>query len=213
MSLSLETLLPQVRPQAPACPDTLALGALRDAAAEFCERTLAWRQTLGAMDVLAGQAFYTVAPPPGAELVMVLNVFVAGQRLAPTTEEWLNDDCPGWTTLAPATPSRYLLASPGQIRLLPPPAKYIPAGLVVAVALRPAGNATLAEDFLVSTWGRALAHGALAILLAMPGQRWSQAALAEHHARQFRAALVDARGQVLKGGQPASLGARPREFV
>ena len=143
---------------------------------------------------------------------MVLSVEVLGRTLTPATDEWLDRDHPGWIMLPPGRPSHYLITRPSELRVVPPPLEAIPGAMVIRAALAPAENATETETMLVTTWGSALMHGALARLMEQLARPWGNAELSLHHARQFRAAIAEARSQALKGQTPASLTARPRVF-
>lgn len=210
--MPFSSLLPDVLPSVAGCPSALALAALRKTADEFCTRTLSWRAELPAVDMLAEFPFYRLDVPAGGRLVMVLEAFVQGRRLAPASEESLDDEHPGWAMLAPGTPTRFVLPRPGELRLVPAPAFYVSKGLLVRAALAPAPGAAEAEDFLLLDHGQAMIHGALSRLLAMNARPWSDQGLAAHHGRQFRAAMADARAGGLKGRTRLSLTVRPRAF-
>jgi hypothetical protein len=213
MSVAWKDFLPLVLPHAPGCPEPVALGAVRLAAAEFCERTLAWRSDLDPVSVVAGRNEYSLAAPAGASVAMVLGAALDGTRLTPATEPELAEEFPFWESLEADRPGRFLLPTPGRIRLVPTPTRSWADGLVVSVALKPRFSSSQAEDFLYDDHLETLAHGARARLLAMPGRTWSGTELSLHYDRQFRAGLTDARGRFLKGGTSASLTARYRAFV
>jgi len=206
------SLLPDILPSVAGCPSALALTALRRAADEFCTRTLVWRAELPAMDLVREFPFHRLETSPGSRLVMVLEAFIQGRRLAPASEEQLDEEHPGWALLAPGTPVRFTLPRPHELRLVPAPGFFLTGGLLVRVALAPAAGAVETEDFLLLDHGQALVHGTLTRLMAMPGRAWSDQTLAAYHGRQFRAAVADARAGTLKGRTRLSLTAKPRAF-
>ncbi|MFO7598117.1 MAG: hypothetical protein R6W92_17475 [Desulfocurvibacter africanus] len=210
--MPFSSLLPDILPLAAGCPSALAMAALRRATDEFCTRTLAWRADLPAVDLLAEYPFYRLDAPLGSRIVMVLEAFVQGRRLIAASEESLDDEHPGWAMLGPGTPSRFVLPRAGELRLVPAPATYAKAGLLVQAALAPAAGAPETEDFLIRDHGQALVHGALSRLLAMPAKSWTDQSLATHHGRQFRAALADTRAGELKGRTRRSLTAKAQVF-
>ena len=212
MSTPFASLAPRVLPLVPGCPFSLAQAALRDAAAEFCARTLVWREDLPANNLVAENPFYTLTPPAGARVVMVLSVLVQDRPLLAANDDLLDDQHPGWRALSPAEPTRYLLPRPGEIRLVPAPAHSSSGSLVAHVALAPAKDATEADDALMETYDAAFVHGALAELLGFTGLSWASPERSAHHARQFRAAIADARALIAKGGTTLTLAARPRAF-
>lgn len=213
MSIHFNTLAPKVLPAVPGCPFSLVMAGLRDAAAEFCTRTLVWQEDLAAISLTAENAFHTLTPPPGARIVMVLRVELDGRPLRAANEDLLDEEHPGWRALSPGTPVCYVLPKPRELRLVPAPAEAATNALTVRAAMAPAKDAVQTEDFLLEDYGQAVIHGALAELYGFVGLSWANAERAAHHARQFRAAIADARAKVHKSNLPNSLSARPRSFA
>lgn len=211
--MNWDDLLREITPEAPGCPEPLALAALKDAAADFCERTLLWRVEIGPLDVTAGRAEYRLVPPAGARVAMVLAASLDGRRLSPISEEALDADYPFWAAVESPCPDRYCLTRPDTLRLVPVPARDMPASLKAVVALKPGPGSSACPDELADGWTAPLTHGARARLMLMTGQSWSAPEGADHHDRQFRAAVVQARGQRLKGRSMASLSARWQAFA
>lgn len=212
MSVPISTLLPGVLPQVPGCPRPLAEQAVLHSAAEFCAASHLWSEELAPLDVSAETATYAFAPPAKALVAMVLSVTCFGRRLAPATEEWLDDAWPGWNETASAKPSHYLLPSAGRVRLAPTPTEDGAGALRVVAALVPSDTATELTEVVAQNFGETVVHGALARLLATPGKLWSNPELSVHHGRRFSHGLARARGQRIKGSTIVSVAARPRTF-
>lgn len=210
MNPSWDIFLPNILTDAPGCPDEVAIQACKAAAAEFCERTLAWREELPAVNVSEGVSEYALVPPQGTEIVMVLSARLENRPLAPLVpapSELGSGEMESiwWSGASSPTPDRYLLPRHGAIRLAPTPSRAIPGGLIVTAALKPAPSSAACPEVLAAAWLSPICHGAKARLLAMPGWAWSRPELSLHHDRQFRAGTARARSYRLKGHTAASL--------
>jgi hypothetical protein len=212
MSKSWDEFLPLVLPDLPGCPKALALAAVKRAAEELCRSAYVWIEEIGPVDVVPGQAEYVCPVPSGATPVILLGLFIDGWQIRAATAEEMDAEHPGWTELTASRPIRFLVPTPGKVRLVPEPTKSMPAALTARMALAPAQNAATVEDVIIDQWSQAVAHAAKAELLALPGKPWTQPQLAEHHARQFRVQAARARGRSSTGWAGATLSVRPRQF-
>lgn len=162
-----EAFLPRVRVYVSACPDELAIDHIKDAARDFCTRTLAWNYETDSMPSVAGVASYLVDIDEGQEIVRVEAIDVDG-------EEYPVMNGPRARRLSRAGSSkRYASLNYGtqEFVLSPAPATDgLP--IVMDVAVKPAMDAPDFPDELAEHV-KTIADGAIATLCAMPKQTWT----------------------------------------
>lgn len=156
----------RVLPYVPGCPEPTAAQALVDAAIVFCEDTMVVRNQLDTFSTVVGQDAYELDVPLQQQVSRVLTVFVDDTPLpswtaqgTPPSDDARNRPMAFYTT---RSNSEFLL------RLYPTPDKVY--AVKVVAALRPTRTATQLEDDLSSLWSDAVISGALARLMAVPSQ-------------------------------------------
>lgn len=170
-----EDMLPWVLPDVPGCPDTLAVHHLRDAARDFCLRTLAWRVTLPAITSVVGVSTYDLALPVDAEMVKLLRAWRG-------TDEWAVADADD-----PAEPGDEhirLLWDRASVQINPVPSIAGQAHRV-EVALQPTLSSAGLVDEIARFHARDIAAGACAELLRMQAMPWAKPELAMGKAEAF----------------------------
>ncbi len=167
---SLDILVRQVLPQVLPCPRGMVLDALQAVAKHFCEQTAVWRERLEETG-LQGEADIPLSLPTGSRLVMILGVWLDGNRLLP------DDYRAEGNSLCLRT-------------VLPRE-----CSVVVDAALRPSRLSERLPEQLIEAWGDVLAYGALARLKAMSGQHvtWTDAAGAQMALEQYNEGVARAR--------------------
>lgn len=175
----IEDLLPNVLPYAPGCAEPTAVQHLRDAAVRFCERTRCWRfidtfQT-------TGEHHEILVVPSDAVLFEIEWAKFNNRELeavSPQAATWHNQD--GYTE------PRYITqVNPNCVSLEP----HAVGELVISMFLKPAPTALEIPAFMICDFGRALADGALATLLLLPNQPFTNPQLAMVFETKFQQAL------------------------
>lgn len=175
----IEDLLPNVLPYAPGCAEPTAVQHLRDAAVRFCERTRCWRfidtfQT-------TGEHHEILVVPSDAVLFEIEWAKFNNRELeavSPQAATWHNQD--GYTE------PRYITqVNPNCVSLEP----HAVGELVISMFLKPAPTALEIPAFMICDFGRALADGALATLLLLPNQPFTNPQLAMMFETKFQQAL------------------------
>lgn len=197
MTTKYTELFNEVLPELPGVGEALATNAIRNAIIEFCQGSWCWRYFMDPMPVLARINTYELDPPTGAEVVHALVVKVNGKPLEATNEDDLTAQHPRWQTET-GTPKYYLTDEPGQIILAPVPDTKIVGGLVVTVALQPTRTSTTFPTWIWSRYFDALAAGAKARLMAMPGKPWTNPQLFQIYRGQFEAGMAGAKFEAMK---------------
>ncbi|NSX14950.1 hypothetical protein HTY52_12780 [Cupriavidus taiwanensis] len=195
-------LFNEVLPELPGVSEALATNAIRNTIIEFCRGSWCWRYFMDPLPVLAGLSACELDPPPGAEVTQVLVAKVDGKEILPKSETDLTALMPRWQTET-GTPKYYLTDDPMQIILAPVPDTKIMGGLVVTVALQPTRGSTGFPTWIWSRYFDALASGAKARLMAMPGKPWTNLQQAVLYRAQFEltvaAAKVESQNSLSRG--------------
>jgi hypothetical protein len=200
VAASLNVFLPYVLPSVMGCPDVMARDRILAACIDFCEQTQAWQDWLTPIDVVANTQDYTLPVPDGAAIAGLEEVKLGDARLDPLTRaDALDLYGETWDSDLRGTPAGYLRPDDYTLSLCPIPADSATGLLKVYATLQPARNATTVPDQLAEHHRETIAHGALARLLAVPGQPWSNPPLAAFYAQQFAGQIGSAAGKAAKG--------------
>ncbi len=173
-----------------AVPRLMTLGAVRDAAIEFCEDTWAFKLFVTAAvqpeDVQTDLCFVDIdlcaagdqVEPLALDCLTVAGVPKRAQRLC------LVDNLPD--SQAFLTPGQCFFDFPAAtvLRLFPMQI-CAPTNVAVRVVFRPEEDATELPDFLYNEWRRAICHGAAADLYALPNVQWESARAEQKHRARF----------------------------
>ena len=203
--------LPQVAMRAPDCPQLVMVEAIRRAAIEFCDESLAlreWQEYMVApneREVEFEQSeWHDVAQIMAAELQ-------DGRPIDVITPEDATRKYPGWRATRTGNIEALTQISPSAFVPIACPAAS--AVLVrLEVALRPVQGAEQAHESLYSNWRTAIEAGALAGLLDIPKKPWTNEAKAGVYAMSFESAKHDARLDAQKAFGRARLRTRTRFF-
>lgn len=199
--IEIETLLPRVNTYAPACPEPLAVMHLRDAASELCKRTRCWRF----IDVFEtfGDTVEVMCVPPFASLFEIDWATFDGHRLeaaAPTPDILQNHDA--------GQPKFVTQFSPNSVSLVPRGA----GKLALSLYLKPADDADMLPASIVAEFGQAIADGAVASLLILPNQSYSNPQMGVFFQNRFDAVLDRHFAYNLRGQQRAAKRTKPSYF-
>lgn len=212
----LSEFLHLVLPYAKGVPEPLAEGMLRQAAIEFCERTRCWRH-LVTLPVTAANR--TVAAPANTAIHEFEEARWNGIELTPVA---FTDADPNELTGRNDIGSPKFIAQiePGMVSIYP----YQTGTLRLSMFLKPrhgqaygvdASNPlsdalNVVPEFLLTQHGEAIAYGALARLLAIPGEEWSNPALAMTFAGVFEQKAGGHSARNMRGQQRAPIRTKPQ---
>lgn len=184
--------LPEVMPQVPMCSDLVALNAVRNSAAEFCERTVFWQETQDAFTATSATFPYDLEAPSGARVSQVLAVLVNGVAIQPTTLDVLDTSVPNWRTTDADSPQLYYQVNPYTMGVYPAIKTGSTAQVQLRVALAPSRTATGVEEFIYQLYAEVIAAGALWRLMEMPAQPWSNPTTGAFYRSKFQQGVTDA---------------------
>lgn len=193
----LDVFIPNILPYAPGCAEPTAFASLIKAAQAFCERTRLWRD----------EDTFTVTPtscnvvcaPEGADLFEIENALLDGNPLEPIALADLDKKYPRWRDMDTGQGQWITQIEPGSVLVVP----KCTGTLKLATFLRPAEEADELPDFLPKLYRQCIADGALADILMLPGQPFTDPSRAQYYALRFEAKLSELTNRTLKGQQRA----------
>lgn len=215
-TVDLSDFLGYVLPFAPGCPQPTAERALRSAAIEWCERTNGWR-SIATLELAANRQ--AIVTPFHAVLHKIEEATFNGAPLIPTL---FTESAPEeLTAVAETGEPRYLTqVGPNEVSVYP----FAPGTLRLSMFLKPREDTLLGLDpddplkdaynvvpaFMLSQHAERLSFGALARLLAIPGQVFSNQQEAQRYRLMFDAACDGTSSAAIKGQQRARLRVKPQ---
>ena len=207
----LSAFYPRILPYLPNCPEPLVDQVLVNAAIEFAEASLTLRQNLDSFNTVVGKVDYDLDPPTrNHDINRVMGVTLNGKELRPGLFEAIRNDLPTATAIprgfyTDRTDNTFTL------RLSPPPDKVY--SVTVAVALRPARNATQLVDDLFNIWIDPIVAGAIARAMQIPDQPFTNLPRAQELLASAAQQTVSSRIESNFGLVRGSMRVRPRSFT
>lgn len=169
-------LVGEILPDVLGCPDITIERAVRDAAVEFCDRTLVYTVDQEPMVVQAGIAEIDLDIPSGTRLVQVLRAQIGRNRLDRVSREDLYNSGRDWKN-EPGRPVAITFETELSVRLVPVPSERLVEPLYIRFAVTPTMASTSLPDAVGERYFKELVNGAKASLLMMPGVPWANAPL------------------------------------
>ena len=180
--------LPWIRPFAQSVPEPVAVRNIIDAADEFCKRTRCWRE----VEVVSsdGIDFEVLCVPPGAALYEVEEAHFNGCELERVSFNDIPPELIPQIVDGPQKPGelgepRYISSRGANAVVIAPPA----AGMLrISMFLVPAPGADMLPDVLFDSFSKDVGAGALARILILPDQPFTNPDMAMMFASQFERA-------------------------
>ena len=186
----------------PNCPEFLVDRFLRKAAIDISSKSKRLKFDMDPFDTEAGVATYDLYPDASTETLMILDGSIDGEPLEPVRRDELARRT-GWSSES-GKPSKYLMGPDDEtVRLWPTPDAVFSVSLTLA--LNPTQTSTGIESWFATRYRDGIISGALASLLALPKQVWSDAGLALFHSNKFQAEIRTACAESDKDGTRAPL--------
>ena len=189
------SLVKEVLPYVPLCPDSLVEQNIRAASIEFCERSKAYILDMDPFNTITGVYEYDFDVPTGTEVHQVLYMTHDGKDMDPISPRSLELNYPDWRDRT-GNPHVYLQKSPSLFWIVP-----VASGskqIIASVALKPSRTSNNIDTTISNQYRDAIIYGALYRLLRMPSRAWSDVPAAQEYLYQFnlevRQAELRARG-------------------
>lgn len=199
----------------PGCPDPTIELAVRRIVIDFLERTHWLARTAAPIDIAAGAAARTFGTPL---------ISVSSERVLRIQAAWISDrdtdilspdevaeTMPDWKTRT-GTPLYIVQERPDEYWVVPAPTATMTGALRLKIAVAPTETATGCEDVVRAHWRDAIASGAKARLLAMPGKPWSNPGLAAYHLGVYEEAVGSGAIGALRSPARGRLATKPYFF-
>lgn len=193
-----ESFLPNLTQYVPDVPELVALNAIRNAAIEFCERTLIWQFDMDAMLAIKGVSTYEIDVSAGVKFVDVMFGYSDNRLLIPRSADeltrlyrWID-----WREVR-GEPAFITRVSAKEVIVVPMPDKAGPK-ISVRAAFAPTRDASGVGVDVFENYVEIVCNGARARLYNTPGQPYYDKNSALEFDRRFRAGISEVRVMVNK---------------
>jgi len=183
------SLVKEVLPYVPLCPDSLVEQNLRSATIEFCERSKAYVLDIDPFNTISGVYEYDFDVPTGTEVHQVLLMTHDGRDMDPISPRSLELNYPDWRNRT-GQPHVYLQKTPTTFWIVP-----VPSGskqVITTVALKPSRTSNNIDTNISNQYRDAIVYGTLYRLLRMPNREWSDIGAAQEYLYQFNLEIKQA---------------------
>tara|TARA_R100001460_G_scaffold108416_1_gene159524 strand:- start:13558 stop:14235 length:678 start_codon:yes stop_codon:yes gene_type:complete len=186
---SFESLVKEVLPYAPGCPDSLIQTNIRSAAIELCEKSKAFTFDLDPITTISGEYEYEFDQPSGTEVHQILWATYDGNDLDPISPRSLELNYPDWRDKT-GTPTVYLQKTASSFWLVPVPNTN--KELLLNVALKPTRTTNNIDTEFSNTYRDGIIYGTIYRLLRIPAKQWTDPIAAADYFNLFQAEVSDA---------------------
>ncbi len=183
------SLVKEVLPYVPLCPDSLVEQNIRSAAIEFCERSKAYILDMDPFNTTAGVYEYDFDVPTGTEVHQVLYMTEDGNDMDPISPRSLELNYPDWRDRT-GNPHVYLQKTSTTFWVVP-----VPSGsrqIIASVALKPTRTSNNLDTNITNQYRDAIIYGALYRLLRIPNREWTDVGAAREYLAQFNTEITQA---------------------
>lgn len=213
-TVEYEQFLSQVTQYVPDVSEFVAVDAIRNAAIEFCTKSLWWQLNLDPISVVVDQGNYPLETPADTKVVQIINAYFDENLLIPQSPDRLADiyRMGDWQTMT-GSPQYITQIIKPEVQLVPIP--FVPADniLRIRVALAPTRDSQEIDSEIYEQWAETIAMGARARLYSQPKQPYYDKQAATDAMKLFRYDINRARIAVNKGLTRAAMQVEYQRFV
>ena len=181
---TFSSLIKEVAPYVPMCPDSVIEQHLRSATIELCEKSKAYVHDLDTMATISGVYEYEFDQPTGTDVHQILYMTYDGRDMDPISPRSLELNYPDWRDRT-GNPHVYLQKSPDTFWVVPVPSSTKSDGLIISVALKPSRTSNNINTNFSNDYRDGIIYGALYRLLRMPNREWTDVGAAQEYLFQF----------------------------
>lgn len=195
------------------CPEITLRRAFGRAYRDWAQQTQYLRVAIPGQTT-ADVAQYDLGSDPYVEIVAVLAVMGSFTPAGGTIQYWTlsASDSGGWNpNVQPDTPISYCYVPQAQIAVFPTPDQVY--GLTVTAIVQPKEDAAQVPEAGLTKYRAGIEAGALAYLLEIPGQAWSNPQGALIHRARYQSSINNGKAEVQRAFNTGSVRTRPRPFV
>lgn len=193
-NIRYDQLTALILPEVQGCSDPMAEQAIRDAAIEFCQRSMVWTHIADPQSIVASNAIYDIEPPSGATLVEIKSIKVSNQTapLDPMSIDQLDQEYPDWRT-ATGEPFAFTQVEDAEFILAYVPDTSIDDGLQITLTVQPARNSTGIPEWINNRYQEVILAGAKARLMRKQGTAWYNPQQAADYRSEFDSGIAGAK--------------------
>ena len=194
------------------CPTITLRRAYVRALREWCQQTQ-WLRTAVSGSTVADTRQYSLGNDPYLDVIGIL-AMQGSQSQSQGIQYWpiVPSDSGQWDpNMNPGMPVRYQYVAEAQFAVDPlPDAVY---GLLITLIVQPKEGATQIPAAPLLKYSNEIEAGALAYLLAVPGQPWSDPQGAVVQGKAFRSGISNGKAEAQRNFNVGSQRVRPRQFI
>jgi|TARA_A100001015_G_scaffold215011_1_gene241358 hypothetical protein len=181
---SFNSLIKEVLPYVPGCPDTLVLNNLRSATIELCEKSKAFVFDLDPITSISGVYEYDFDQPTGTDVHQILWATYDGEDLDPISPRSLEVNYPDWKDKS-SIPQVYLQKTPNTFWIVPIPSSTKTSAIQLSVALKPTRSSNNIDTTFSNDYRDGIIYGTLYRLLRIPSKDWTDPGAARDYLSLF----------------------------
>lgn len=196
------------------CPTVTLRRAFVASYRAFCAQTRMVTVRITGFDTEASSQLYALGTDPYLEIVGIRAMQLTDTSIGAAQTWPLGPLDPSeWNPNTPAgRPVRFTYVPHGQVALFPTPAAAYAVDITAEVQPKSEDVSKVPSEGLVQ-YSNEIEAGALAYLLRIPDQPWTNPNMAAMYDAQARAGIANAKAQVQRGHNPGSRRVRPRPFI
>tara|TARA_X000001382_G_C3174023_1_gene180493 strand:- start:2272 stop:2955 length:684 start_codon:yes stop_codon:yes gene_type:complete len=188
---SFDSLVKDVLPYVPNCPDSLIESTLRSACIEFAERSKAYVYDLDPITSISGVYEYEFDQPSGTDVHAILWMTYDGDDLDPISPRSLELNYSDWRNKT-SVPQVYLQKNPSTFWVIPVPGSAVTNGIQLAVALKPSRTTSNIDTTFSNSYRDGIVYGTLYRLLRIPSKDWTDINASRDYLGLFNQEIVQA---------------------
>ena len=172
MATTYESLIPEIIPIVPSCPDSLIHQHIRSTVIDLCERASVYQKELDPITTTSSIYEYDFDAPSGTVVHKIIWAIHDGNVLEPVTSGLLEQRESDWRNNT-GTPEYILKQNQETFWIVPVPSVSKTEGLILRVALKPTHTSTSCDSTVMSDNRDVIVNGTLTRLLRIPAKDWS----------------------------------------
>ena len=160
MATTYESLIPEIIPIVPACPDSLIHQHIRSTVIDLCERSSIYQKELDPITTVSSIYEYDFDAPSGTVVHKIVWAIYDGNVLEPVTSGLLEQRQRDWRNTT-GTPEYIIKQNQENFWIVPVPSVSKTEGLILRVALKPTHTSTSCDSTVMSDNRDAIVNGTL----------------------------------------------------
>lgn len=206
--------VPDVQVFTPGAAPTIIVDAMKRAARDFFTRSLCYRAWLTPFDLTASTTTYTVPGlPADTAVARIHELFCNGLVVHEKAHDEFFALDPEWPSLEGEQPLHFTSFAEGAFSIIPEPQSTYAGAFNAFVSLKPTIAATGVEQAYIETWRDPIVDGAIAYLLSMRNQTWTEPNEAKMRKASFERGIWEAKAKAEKGNNTRNTNVQLRRWV